>query len=74
MNINDKVTVRLTRHGFDMLLRIDVHGDLYKYNYNAVTNELTIPMWELMNLFGKHIYMGSKQLFEDNEITIKNGN
>ena len=71
MNINDNITVRPTSYGFDMLLRIDIHGDLYKYNYDAVKNELTIPMWKLMNLFGKHIYRGSKQLFEDNEITIK---
>ena len=74
MNINDKVTVKLTSYGFDLFLRIDISGNLYKYNYNAITNELTIQVWELMHLFGKHIYMGSKQLFEDNEITIKDGN
>lgn len=70
MNINDKVTVKLTRYAFDLFLRMDIDGNLYKYNYDAITNELTIPIWQLMHLFGKHIYVGSKQLFEDNEITI----
>ena len=73
MNINDNVSVRLTKHGFDIFLKID-DGNMYKYNYDAVTNTLTISMWKLMSLFGRHIYMGSKQLFENDEIIIKDEN
>ena len=71
MNINDKVSVTFTAYGFELFLRIDHDGSMYKYNYNAVTNILTIELWQLMNMFGKHIYHGSKQIFENNEITIK---
>ena len=74
MNTNDNVSVRLTRHGFDTFLRLDIDGNLYKHNYDAVTNTLTIPLWKLMNIFGKYIYVGSKQIFEDNEILIENDN
>lgn len=71
MNINDKVSVKLTKHGFNLFLRLDIYGNMYKYNYDAINNELTLELWYLMNLFGKYIYNGSKQIFEDNEITIK---
>ena len=72
MNINDEVKVNLTPHGFDLFLRIDTDGNLYKYNYDAVTNTLRLQLWKIMHHFGKHIYHGSKPIFENNEIITNN--
>jgi hypothetical protein len=40
---------------------------LYKYDEHG---KFSASLWELMNLFGKHIYNGAEQVFENNEIRI----
>lgn len=42
---------------FKILFKYDEHG------------KFSASLWELMNLFGKHMYNGGKQVFENNEVT-----
>ncbi len=76
MNLNDKVTVTLTDHGKNIVdeyireLELETHmkfGYLYKYDKNG---KLSMELWNLMSLFGKHMRMGLSQIFKDNEIKL----
>lgn len=77
MNINDMVEVTLTEHGKKILdghirdlenkLGIDCKI-LFKYDEHG---KFSASLWELMNLFGEHIYNGAKQVFENNEIMVR---
>ena len=73
-NINDYIKVKLTAYG------CSVHMTHYKKylgkNYNekifapVVENEgYTIyQLWELMNIFGEHMFNGAEQVIENNLI------
>jgi hypothetical protein len=77
MNINDMVEVTLTEYGkkildsyignLENMSGIDCKI-LFKYDEHG---KLSVSFWELMNLFGKHIYNGAKQVFENNEIMVR---
>jgi hypothetical protein len=68
ININDYARVRLTSHGEEILKKeCDV---AHEYHYNPHTKILEIELWSIMEIFGPHIWHGSDQCFEHNEITI----
>lgn len=63
ININAVVTVRVTVLGALVCAR---NGQPLSEVW-----EITMPLWELMQLFGPHIHMGmTKMLFVNNEIDI----
>lgn len=68
VNVNRQVKVILTHYG----LRIAAHHPYFtltQYNFVVGTNELTVPLWELMFVFGEHHRMGCLEIpFQRNEI------
>lgn len=65
ININVQVRVRLTNYGRARFLQVRPN---YPFDLNNGTIQLTL--WELMEIFGPHMYHGSKQMFMENTITI----
>ena len=73
-NINDFIKVKLTEHGYN------AHVLHYKkYLGENFNNKYFLPMvdedgftkyqlWEFINIFGEHMFMGEDQLIEDNLI------
>lgn len=68
-NVNNEVKVRLTPHGLHILKMENPVS--YKYNFNPSNNVLTEQLWIVMFTFGKHLYNGSKILFVDNNVHLK---
>lgn len=71
VNINDRVKVRFTEHGFRL------YGEhLFLNNQPVQVNHdhcyYIFTLWELMSIFGDAIYLGSDQIFVNNEIDIEN--
>jgi len=66
ININDYARVRLTSHGEKIL----GEGTEREYHYNEHTKVFETELWTIMEIFGPHIWHGSEQCFEHNEITI----
>lgn len=67
MNLNDKVSVKLTPKGRKVLV-----GEFTKYGvrYTPRTDGLYVgPLWALMDIFGGYMLPGAPMLFEDNEVT-----
>lgn len=74
-NMNDIVRVKLTDHG--RRLHREYHDNLFA-NYLSARPIKYKPikednngwsewqLWNLMSIFGKHIYMGCKSVFETN--------
>jgi hypothetical protein len=73
MNINDYVHVKLTESGFDIIKNSIYSKSILQYHH-IKNNEYEIQLWELMNIFGEHCYMGNtmQPFFEDNCIEIAN--
>lgn len=79
-NINNNVKVRLTEHGRAVLKAdidsIDYSGDEDIKNYAHEKSEPdkdgynTFQLWELMSVFGSHMYNGAKNVFEKNIIEL----
>jgi len=71
-NINDIIRVELTKHGEKIALRhyIKHNVPLLMVYRHTKAREYFIPMWELMNIFGKNTYPGAEQCFVDNKLTI----
>lgn len=81
-NINEFVKVELTEKGEEVLRQH--YLELIKDVTNALNGitpmtleDLTdtdeyykFQLWELMNIFGKHLFMGGGQMFVNNEIEI----
>ncbi len=75
-NINDKAIVRLTEAGVNVLkehlLIFTPPSHISKTFLDYQTNfDYEFHIWELMNIFGPKCFVGSKQIFIDNEIKIK---
>lgn len=74
MNINNDVEITLTEYGKHILdnhrkklekgtgIKLDI---IFKYEESGVYKA---QLWELMNIFGSHIYNGAEQVFVNNEI------
>lgn len=63
MNINDSIIVRLTPYGKDLAARSGLCTE---------TEILTgkFQLWSFMNVFGTHLYNGSKQVIWDNDMEL----
>ena len=74
MNVNDEVTVTLTKYGKEVLVEHYVkHGETGNtiMELRHISNDIyCFPLWELMYIFGKYTYMGGKQVFYDNNIKL----
>lgn len=76
-NINDEIKVKLTRKG------LRFHREYYYEIYKNTNFEYTEPpvdgdgystfqLWEVMHIFGKHLYNGCQMPFEANIIIPEN--
>lgn len=73
VNLTKTVTVVLTYFGKNVLTRYcQLNKITYvKKNYNEATSELTVPLYELFNIFGSYfMYDGCPKIFENNDIII----
>ena len=69
ININDIAQVKLTSYGLTILNNHYNHLGLKPTGLNE--NILETSVWDLMYLFGRHLYIGATQMvFENNEIKI----
>lgn len=79
VNINNYIKVNLTAYGVDILTKYC--NDRFKnflsekeildyINSKFENGLLKIQMWEFCNVFGSHMFNGSKQLIHDNKIII----
>lgn len=64
MNLNEKVEVKLTEYGKEILVkencRFEVKDGIHIFQ-----------LWELMQIFGKYLYMGNPKVpFEENTLAI----
>lgn len=67
MNLNDRVSVKLTPKGQEVLV-----GEFTKYGirYAPRTDGLYVgSLWSLMEIFGSYMFPGAPMLFEGNEVT-----
>lgn len=80
INLNDVVEVTLTDKGLQLYkdnvesLTIPNQYKYYLYDNLHTSNEgiiLRIQLWELMNIFGDHLYNGCEIPFKDNIIRCK---
>ena len=80
-NINDKIKVKLTEHGKDILEKdiTDTLGMLKNFNYQKYSPYYTdkdgyteFTLWDFMRIFGSHFYNGCFQIIEHNEIIFIN--
>jgi|SaaInlStandDraft_3_1057020.scaffolds.fasta_scaffold234821_1 hypothetical protein len=84
-NMNDQATVQLTDYGrsvhrlWYVILFDSVDVDFgFEEKYSAYEKEikdgfLTTELWRIMQMFGTKHYMGNKNCFVDNKISIKKG-
>jgi len=78
-NMNVDVEVKLTTYGMevweDYYKNLGLTPKNYKFHFKKNTkNILKGPLWEIMHIFGKCMYMGTPELpFEDNRIKILKG-
>jgi hypothetical protein len=69
LNVNDTVSVRLTDAGKKIF-------DAYyggKLQTPPVSERIKFPLWELMQIFGKHIHLGACPFFDGNDIELRLG-
>jgi hypothetical protein len=84
MNINDVVWFRLTDEGIkrykEYLLNFSKGfpqklQDLFIKSYDELEPDehgyIELQLWEVMHIFGPHLYVGSHPLFVNNEILFK---
>ena len=73
LNINDIVKVKLTEKGRK------IYTEYYtRYSVGGVSKIIKLDadgffhteLWDIMNIFGSHLYMGAEPMFENNEIFI----
>jgi len=65
MHVNDCVKVRLTLQGKHIL---DENERFCSPREEDAEGYYYFHLWELMMIFGKHMYLGAKSLFVGNEI------
>lgn len=73
LNINDIVIAKLTPAGKEYLQRYydDLYRNIRGVPKPVVYDNLSCPLWELMQIFGSQMFMGShNQMFVDNRIEV----
>ena len=72
INLNQQCNVILTAHGAEVYNEYfrELHATckLIELTHLKAEDELSFQLWELMNIFGKHLYNGEENCFENNEI------
>jgi len=77
INVNTMSKVKLTEYGKQLLdnyrTNLEKKYDhkiehIFIYNENGIYETM---LWELMNIFGEYMYNGSKQIFENNSIELR---
>lgn len=67
-NMNVETTVKLTNEGEKILKEhFKLYPSLIKIDENKIYRA---PLWEMMHIFGKHLYNGCKIPFENNSIML----
>lgn len=71
-NTNVKATVKLTDFGMETLRKhLGPHFDSV-CQYDLSGNDYTAPLWEIMHIFGKSLYLGCRDMpFVGNTIDIQ---
>lgn len=65
-NVNSQVMVTLTEYGISVFNKSE-----YSRHEKLNENRLWTQLWTLMKIFGNEMYVGSKQVFENNIIEIE---
>lgn len=68
INLNDRVTVRLTRAGCDFIRSIDGYRIEDDTDFDGT---LTLQLWQIMKLFGPRMEIGGIVMFLRNEISVE---
>ncbi len=77
INVNMMAKVKLTEYGKQLLdnYRTNLENKygysiehIFIYNRDGIYETM---LWELMNIFGEYMYNGSKQIFENNLIELR---
>jgi hypothetical protein len=74
INLNSYATVTLTQAGADIYNLWDRQWEGYvwwKPKNFVEGSEVKMPLWELFQIFGKHIHMGCVVPFQDNMVEVK---
>ena len=72
ININSQVSVKLTDSGETVIISYWDSLGVVAAHYSLQESKIvTMPFWELMQIFGPSVHMGMpKMLFVDNEVEI----
>lgn len=69
INLNDRVAFELTNYG--KAIWYDFHRDLLRgTTFEIPPVPITTELWNLMAMFGPHLYCGSQQIFVNNELRL----
>lgn len=72
INLNQRCDVILTAYGAEVYNEYfrELHATckLIELTDLKAGEVLSLQLWELMNIFGKHLYNGAMNCFENNEI------
>jgi hypothetical protein len=68
LGINALVTVELTQKGIDCLTNNE--KIFFKIQPNQKKKTITTELWDIMRMFGPHLYMGQTALFKENYLLI----
>lgn len=74
ININDEVTFKLSEYGKEVYINYwaELFNHYKKYNlfdehmepvYKEAEEDITMPIWNMANIFGEVLYMGNKLPF-----------
>ena len=73
INLNQSCNVILTAHGAEVYNEYfrELHATckLIELADLKAEDELSLQLWELMSIFGKHLYNGAKNCFANNDIS-----
>ena len=73
INLNQLCDVTLTAHGAEVYNEYfrELHATckLIELTNLEAGDELSLQLWELMNIFGKHLYNGAESCFANNDIS-----
>lgn len=73
INLNQSCNVILTAHGAEVYNEYfcELHATckLIELTNKQAGDELSLQLWELMKIFGKHLYNGAENCFANNDIS-----
>ena len=73
INLNQQCNVILTAHGAEVYNEYfrELHAicQQIELTHLKAEDELSLQLWELMDIFGKHLYNGAENCFANNDIS-----